>query len=159
MRCRAANARIVRTACRYGLFIHSATAFPVMNISEAARATGLSAKQIRDYEKQGLLAPAARSASGYRRYAEADLSRLRFIAHARQVGFSLAQTACLLRLQADPQRSSREVKALTAQHIARLSDKIAALEAMRDTLQGWHDACAGNHAPECSILRGLEQAT
>lgn len=32
-----------------------------MNISQAAAESGLSAKQIRDYEKHGLIAPAARS--------------------------------------------------------------------------------------------------
>ena len=48
-----------------------------MHISAAARHTGLSAKQIRDYEKRGLLAPATRSAAGYRSYDSADLARLR----------------------------------------------------------------------------------
>ena len=69
-----------------------------MNISQAAAQTGLSAKQIRDYEKQGLLPPAPRSEAGYRRFLPADLQRLRFIAHAREVGFSLAQIKRLLAL-------------------------------------------------------------
>ena len=69
-----------------------------MNISQAARATGLSAKQIRDYEKAGLLPPAERAANGYRRYGSGDLARLNFIRHAREVGFSLPQTAELLAL-------------------------------------------------------------
>ena len=63
----------------------------MMNISQAAAESGLSAKQIRDYEKHGLIAPAARSEAGYRRYGQADLARLRFIRHAREVGFSLPQ--------------------------------------------------------------------
>ncbi|MDK4537213.1 MerR family DNA-binding transcriptional regulator, partial [Kingella kingae] len=37
-----------------------------MNISQAAQQTGLSAKQIRDYEKQNLLPETQRSESGYR---------------------------------------------------------------------------------------------
>ena len=127
-----------------------------MNISQAARATGLSAKQIRDYEKRGLMAPAPRSGAGYRMYDAADLKRLHFICHARAVGFSLAQITELLRLSDDPQRSSGQVKALTGAHIAEVSAKIRTLEAMRDTLQSWHDACAGDEGPECSILRGLE---
>ncbi|WP_274571433.1 MerR family DNA-binding protein [Neisseria leonii] len=129
-----------------------------MNISQAAKAAGLSAKQIRDYEKSGLLPPAPRSESGYRRYTAADLDRLRFIAHAREVGFSLAQTAELLRLSADPHRTDCEVKALTAQHIAEITGKIASLQTMLATLQNWHDACAGGGSGECGIVRGLEQA-
>ena len=98
-----------------------------MNISEAARHSGLSAKQIRDYEKQGLLAPAARSDAGYRRYGAGDLARLHFIRHAREVGFSLKQIATLLRLQEDPRRHAGEVKRLAAEHIAALNAQIASL--------------------------------
>ncbi len=126
-----------------------------MNISQAARATGLSAKQIRDYEKAGLLPPAERAANGYRRYGSGDLARLNFIRHAREVGFSLPQTAELLALNDDSGRSSRAVKALAAAHIAELDAQIRRLNAMRATLQRWHDACRGDECPQCSILDGL----
>ena len=68
-----------------------------MNISQAAKAVGLSTKQIRDYEKLGLLGAAKRTAAGYRYYEEMDLGRLAFIRHSRDVGFSLQQ---IERLQA-----------------------------------------------------------
>ncbi|WP_369586022.1 Cu(I)-responsive transcriptional regulator [Kingella oralis] len=126
-----------------------------MNISQAAAQTGLSAKQIRDYEKQGLLPPAPRSEAGYRRFLPADLQRLRFIAHAREVGFSLAQIKRLLALADDPQRHSRDVKQLASEHIAELNQKIATLQTMRDTLQAWHNQCAGDDAAVCCILEGI----
>ena len=62
-----------------------------MNIGEMAKRSGLSSKMIRDYEKIGLIRPAGRSESGYRRYTEQDLENLSFIRHARDVDFSLAQ--------------------------------------------------------------------
>ncbi|WP_197902879.1 Cu(I)-responsive transcriptional regulator [Eikenella glucosivorans] len=127
----------------------------MMNISQAAAESGLSAKQIRDYEKHGLLAPAERSEAGYRRYGQDDLARLRFIRHAREVGFSLPQIGRLLHLQDNPQRTSREVKALAAQHIAELEAQIGKLQNMVAELQRWHDACAGSDCPECAILSGL----
>lgn len=94
-----------------------------MNISEAARLSGLSSKQIRDYEKNGLLPPAERSDSGYRQYTAEELETLRFIRHARDVGFSLKQIERLLQLQRNPQRSRREVKRITAEHIQELARK------------------------------------
>lgn len=127
-----------------------------MNISEAAKSVGLSPKQIRDYEKNGLLQPAARSLAGYRHYEEKDLERLRFIRHSRDVGFSLQQIAQLLQLQDNPHRNSREVKALTAQHIATLTQQIEQLQKMVAELQRWHDSCPGNDCPKCSILDGLK---
>lgn len=126
-----------------------------MNISEAAKLVGLSTKQIRDYEKMGLIKPAIRSLSGYRNYGESDLERLHFIRHSRDVGFSLHQIAQLLALQDNPKRSSREVKVLTAQHIAMLNQQIEQLQKMVQELQCWHDNCQGNDSPECSILNGL----
>ncbi|MBN9492826.1 MerR family transcriptional regulator [bacterium] len=65
-------------------------------IGEAAKATGLSAHTIRFYEGRGLLQPAARSESGYRRYDEADLRRLRLIQNARTLGIPLDEVQGLL---------------------------------------------------------------
>ena len=128
-----------------------------MNISQAAKLTGLSAKQIRDYEKLGLLKANSRTLAGYRHYEENDLARLRFIRHSRDVGFSLQQIAQLLQLQDNPNRNSREVKQLTAQHIETLNAQIHALQKMVAELQLWHDNCQGNDCPECSILAGLSE--
>ncbi|MDU7786615.1 MAG: MerR family DNA-binding protein [Aggregatibacter aphrophilus] len=128
-----------------------------MNISQAAKLTGLSAKQIRDYEKLGLLKANNRTLAGYRHYEENDLARLRFIRHSRDVGFSLQQIAQLLQLQDNPNRNSREVKQLTAQHIETLNAQIHALQKMVAELQRWHDNCQGNDCPECLILAGLSE--
>ena len=128
-----------------------------MNISQAAKLTGLSVKQIRDYEKRGLLKANNRTLAGYRHYEENDLARLRFIRHSRDVGFSLQQIAQLLQLQDNPNRNSREVKQLTAQHIETLNAQIHALQNMVAELQRWHDNCQGNDCPECSILAGLSE--
>lgn len=47
-----------------------------MNIGQASKHSGISAKMIRYYEEIGLLEAAQRSASGYRIYSETDLKTL-----------------------------------------------------------------------------------
>lgn len=126
-----------------------------MNISEIAKHSGLSSKMIRDYEKIGLLTPAHRNEKGYRQYQEQDLETLSFIKHARDVDFSLTQIRMLLALKSNPQRTSAQVKELTAEHIAALQSKINRLQSMVDTLQTWHDCCPGNNRPECTIIDQL----
>ncbi len=70
-----------------------------MNIGEAARASGISAKMIRHYEAIGLIS-AGRGANQYRVYSQADIAELRFIRHARDLGFALimsdSRDDCLL---------------------------------------------------------------
>lgn len=126
-----------------------------MNISQIAKQSGLSAKQIRDYEKAGLLPAAVRNQAGYRQYSSQDLERLHFISNARKVDFSLKQIAELLKLRDNQMRSSREVKQLTEQHLIELKAKIADLEKMVELLQSWNSACCGNDSPDCAILKGL----
>ncbi|MDO4643559.1 MAG: MerR family DNA-binding protein [Cardiobacteriaceae bacterium] len=127
-----------------------------MNISDAARLSGLSAKQIRDYEKLGLLSAPTRNEAGYRQYNTQTVQHLRFIRHARAVGFSLPQIATLLQLQRSPHAPRQEIKNLTAQHIAALQAQILTLQHMVDELQHWHDACSGDNSEPCPILNGLQ---
>ena len=126
-----------------------------MNIGQAARQSGLSAKMIRYYESIGLLKPAHRSDSGYRLYSDDDLHTLAFIKRSRDLGFSLDEVGKLLALWQDRQRASSDVKALARQHIDELNQKIVELTSLRDTLQDLVDTCQGDHRPDCPILKGL----
>ena len=126
-----------------------------MNIGQAARHSGLSAKMIRYYESIGLLKPAHRSDSGYRLYSDDDLHTLDFIKRSRDLGFSLEEVGKLLALWQDRQRASSDVKALARQHIDELNQKIVELTSLRDTLQELVDTCQGDHRPDCPILKGL----
>ncbi len=126
-----------------------------MNIGEAARASGVSAKMIRHYESIGLIRPSDRTHAGYRQYGERDAHLLRFIRHARGLGFSLDQIRQLLSLWDDPERASADVKRLADAHIADLDTRIAALTEMRTTLVALAQACLGDHRPHCPILQGL----
>lgn len=58
-----------------------------MNIGQAAKRSGISAKMIRYYEDIGLLPNPKRSDSGYRVYSDDDIKTLSFIQHARELGF------------------------------------------------------------------------
>ncbi|MHA6197499.1 Cu(I)-responsive transcriptional regulator [Pseudomonas wadenswilerensis] len=126
-----------------------------MNIGQAARRTGLSAKMIRYYESIGLLKPASRSESGYRLYGQDDLHSLTFIKRSRDLGFSLEEVAKLLTLWQDRQRASADVKALASEHIADLNRRIEELVSLRDTLSELVAHCQGDDRPDCPILKDL----
>ena len=127
-----------------------------MNIGDAANRSGVSAKMIRYYERIGLIPTASRTASGYREYEPRDVHMLRFIARARDLGFSVAEITELLDLWRDKDRRSADVKALAQARIRDLRHKIAHLQDMADTLEELANACAGNERPNCPILQRLE---
>ncbi|MDP1648171.1 MAG: Cu(I)-responsive transcriptional regulator [Rubrivivax sp.] len=129
-----------------------------MNIGQAARATGVSAKMIRHYEEVGLIPPASRTDAGYRQYAQADVHTLRFVRHARDLGFSIAEIGELVGLWQDRQRPSRQVKALAQAHIQELRRKAQELLAMTATLEHLVHCCHGDDRPECPILESLAAA-
>ena len=129
-----------------------------MNIGEAARASGVSAKTIRYYEASGLIGTAHRTGGGYRVYTEADVLVLRFIKRARDLGFSIECIRRLLDLWQDKTRASRDVKRLALDHIADITAKITAMSTVRDAVQELADKCEGDDRPGCPILQDLEDA-
>lgn len=128
-----------------------------MNIGQASNATGVSQRMIRHYERNGLMPRPDRRDNGYRDYSPRSIERLRFIANARDLGFSLDEIAALLGLWDDRARASSEVKAIALQHAEDLARKAAALEAMRHTLLELVAGCSGDSRPDCPILAGLAE--
>lgn len=129
-----------------------------MNISTAARQSGLSTRMIRHYELTGLLRSVARSAGGYRQFSASDIEVLRFIRRARLLGFSIQQIDQLIRLWQDPQRESRQVRSVARAHLDDLEHKLTELQQMKYTLEQLIADCHGDEAPDCAILDQLSAA-
>lgn len=127
-----------------------------MNIGDAARASGVSAKMIRYYEQTGLIPPAGRSAAGYRTYAARDIHMLRFVRRARDLGFSIAEIGELLELWRDRSRHSADVKRIALARIGDFRRRIAEMEQMAATLEHLASCCSGDGRPDCPILADLE---
>lgn len=126
-----------------------------MNIGQAAKASGVSAKMIRHYEELGLFAHPQRTEAGYRLYTEDTVHTLTFIRRARDLGFSLDNIQDLVGLWHNKSRSSRDVRAMAKAHIDALDEKIHALLTMKATLEKLVGCCHGDDRPDCPILESL----
>ena len=126
-----------------------------VNIGEAARQSGVSAKMVRHYEGLGLLPAVARTESGYRQYGDADIHTLRFIKRSRELGFSMPEIAELVSLWQNRRRASKNVRRIAQKHADDLAQRIAAMQAMQKTLGHLIHCCQGNERPECPILDDL----
>jgi len=131
----------------------------MMNIGQAAAASGVSAKMIRHYEGVGLLPESRRSAAGYRQYTDSEVGTLRFIRHSRDLGFSIEQIRELLGLWQNRRRPSRQVRALAQAHLQELDQKLRELHAMKASLEHLVQCCQGDDRPECPIIESLESGT
>ena len=128
------------------------------NIGEAATRSGVSAKMVRHYESLGLLPRIGRTDAGYRQYGEREVHTLRFIRRGRDLGFSMAEIAELLKLWQNPRRASSSVKRIAMAHIENLDRRMAEMAQMRKTLHRLADCCQGDDRPDCPILEDLEAA-
>jgi MerR family copper efflux transcriptional regulator len=125
-----------------------------MNIGQAAKVSGVSAKMIRYYEQIGLVRPADRTGSNYRNFGPSEVHELRFIRRARSLGFAVEEIADLLSLWRDRARPSADVKAIADTHVADLEARIAEMQAIADTLRDLSASCARDDRPENPSLPG-----
>jgi Zn(II)-responsive transcriptional regulator len=125
-----------------------------LSIGQLARRAGVAIDTIRYYERNHLLAPAGRLASGYRRYGDHELKRLLFIRRAKALGFTLADIRELLSLS--EQRSVPKIKRAAEARLADIERRVAELKQVRDGLEQLVNACPGHgRAEACPILNAL----
>ena len=126
-----------------------------MNIGQAAKLSGLNDKTVRYYEHINLVAPTKRNPNGYREYDQIALSELKFVASARQAGFTINECKELLALFRDQNRHSKHVKSFVLEKIETIDDQIKALQDMRATLSDLAARCHGDEGSKCAIIEGL----
>lgn len=128
-----------------------------MKIGELSRQTGVSVDTIRYYEQRGLIPAAERLPSGYRQYVSGDVSRLKFIVQAKDLGFTLEEIGQLLAIRADD-RACDEVRAVAEAKAAEIDGRIRKLSRMRQTLLTLAEQCEQtSDTNPCPILKSLEE--
>ena len=125
-----------------------------MSIGQLADRAGVAIDTVRYYERNALLKPASRLASGYRRYGESELRRLVFIRRAKALGFSLDDVRVLLHLSGE--RSVAKVRRAAEAKLADIDRRIEELARVRAGLEKLVAACPGHgRAEACPILEAL----
>jgi len=137
---------------------HATTDAESINIGEAAALSGVSAKMVRHYESLGLLPKVGRTESGYRQYGAKEVHTLRFIRRSRDLGFSMAEIADLLKLWQNRRRASSDVKRIALAHVTDLDRRMEEMAAMKRTLARLAECCRGDERPDCPILDELGEA-
>lgn len=124
-----------------------------MTIGRLAEAAGVGVETVRFYQRRGLLGVPA-PAGAVRRYDAEDLRRLRFIRRAATAGFTLADIAELIRLDATEDRP--RAAQMATERLAALDEKIAELEAARTALSRLRTACGSGRKGPCPILAAFD---
>jgi Cu(I)-responsive transcriptional regulator len=124
-------------------------------IGALARETGVKPTTIRFYEDIGLLPRPPRTESNRRTYDEQDVKRLRFIRHARELGFEVDAIRQLLSLADHPDRPCQEVDQIAREHLQAINSKIAQLVALRSEVEHMLDQCSHGQVRECRVIEVL----
>lgn len=129
-----------------------------LTIGKVADKAGVHIETIRYYERRGLIQKPIRKHSGYRHYSLETVTRIRFIKHAQELGFSLHEIFELLSLRLDKKTPCSEVKKRAESKIKNIEEKILILKKMKKALTGLTKACRGRGPiTECPILEALEK--
>lgn len=124
-------------------------------IGEAAKQSGVKVPTIRYYEQIGLLPAPLRSETNHRHYEAADLHRLTFIRHARELGFEIEAIRALLTLQDDPSQSCTTADEIAKARLAEVEQRIRSLSALKAELELMIDGCSHGRVSSCRVIEVL----
>jgi DNA-binding transcriptional MerR regulator len=123
-----------------------------LSIGGLAQQTGVKVPTIRYYESIGLLPSPSRTESNRRLYDEQAVARLKFIRHARELGFEVDAIRELLDLAEQPQRSCAKVDALARAHLQAIVSRIERLTALKAEVESMITACAKGKIAKCRVI-------
>jgi len=130
-----------------------------MTIGQLANRANVTPRAIRHYERLGLIDAPVRTDANYRLFDSDSVSRMKFIAKCRSLGFSLPEIADFLAKLDDPDHTCGEVANITRQHLALVDVKIKELVEMRRILANSLARCTGTEVPDCPVLDFLKKPT
>ena len=126
----------------------------MFSIGQLSKRTGVKIPTIRYYENMGLIDPPERSEGNQRRYTYEGLSRLSFIRHSRDLGFSVKNIRELLELSQHPEKPCDDAHNIAVQHLQDVQKRIAKLRRLERELKRISKCDAGNVA-ECAVIDTL----
>jgi len=132
----------------------------MFTIGKLASLTSVSNDTLRYYEHEGLVEPAGKSPAGYRLYDKDSARRVRFIKHAQNCGFTLAEIRDLLVLRGCNKACCGDVRTRAVEKKLQIESKFRAMKAMSKALDQLIADCANETQPvnECTIIAALERA-
>lgn len=125
------------------------------SIGELAAETGVKIPTIRYYEGIGLIPAPPRSEGNQRRYDGAALERLRFIAHARAMGFTMDSVKAMLRIAGHRDSPCADIDDLVRGRLAEVDNRIERLTRLRGELAGMLESHHHGTVGDCRILEVL----
>lgn len=129
----------------------------LMTIGQLARATGVTPRAIRHYEKLGLIKAPVRTAANYRLFDGDSAARVQFVSRCRSLGFAIPEIADLLKIMDDPGHTCAQVAELSLHHLRLIDSKIETLMTMRGVLAQTLSQCTQGNIPDCAVLDFLQK--
>ena len=126
-----------------------------VSIGEAARSSGVKAPTIRYYEQIGLFPVPPRTEGNRRTFEAADLRRLAFIRHARELGFNIDAVRALLTLQDNPGQSCGMADAIARDRLTEVEQRIDSLTALKAELEAMIESCSHGKVANCRVIEVL----
>ena len=123
-----------------------------ISIGEAAQQTGVKVPTIRYYEQIGLLPVPRRTDSNRRFYDAADLQRLMFIRHGRELGFELEAIRALLALQEDRNQPCESACEIARIHLEEVENRIRSLRALKGELKAMLECGQHGKIANCRVI-------
>ncbi len=123
-------------------------------IGQAAQRSGVSAANIRFYEKEKLIPPRGTGASSYRMYSDEDVHQLRFIRLLRSLDMSLDEVRMLLHLDLRKKTHCQTARDTLDDHLGHVRTRLKELRGLEKDLAALRAQCDGQ-GDQCHLIEAL----